>query len=141
MERENKAKYGGIQLLYVAIICIILGCSCPDQKPCPDCEDCPDAPLIDSNVICDLCMENYKLTAFHFWSSIKIVRMIEIINYYYHSKNEIDSLISLMNIYENYLDSLKGSKIFDNMIIKGDTLRNVEAVFDEETGKPKLVIK
>lgn len=122
---------------------------------------------IDSNAICKLCMSNFIVRAEEIWDSVRAVRyeqialrseedsikisilkqeaLDEVTEYREASIFQVDTMrgnfLTFRAHWLDVLDSLKRSKIYDNMIIRGDTIANSEARFDSITGKPYLILK
>lgn len=159
-EEKKQAIVGKIMtILFVGLVVFIIAHSCRnDKKPCPECPDCPECPKVDSSAICQACADDFRQDALAYWDSIKQVRTLEIDTLLdaaiqeatAYRENAIYQVDTMRDNYlawcadtiqgiNDYFDSLKDLKVYDNMIYYGDSLNPAKAEFDSITGKPKLI--
>lgn len=117
-------------LIAVSIMSLL---SCNEQKKCPECPS-------------DFDVDSAKAAIFTYRDSVisalKEAAIMEVDEYMEAAIYQVDTMRS--NMFQErdriiaLLDSIENK---DNMIIKGDSLHDVEVIFDEITGKPKLIFK
>lgn len=98
---------------------------------CPECPECPEMPTQE--------FEEYII---HYWDSVKTHAEGEIDSFKIMAQYQVDTMRANMFTERDrmvaFIDSLKGSKIYGNLIIYEDN-KIAKAIFDEETGRPIIV--
>lgn len=125
-----------------------------------DCPDCPEPKQIDSAAVCNSCYYEFLEDANSHWDSVKTVKMYILDSLHNAAMQEVtqyreSSIYQIDTMRENYLswcadtlqginryfDSLKKTKIYDNLIIHGNSIIEPEGVYFDSTGKPFIRFK
>lgn len=143
MEKERKPKIvilmEGLLLGGIASLLFIFAMQCKSSKvpTVIDCDDCPPQysppPIPDTvyvEVTCYECLDSMRQKIMHEIDSITNL------NDSIFERRESD-----LNSYAAKLDSLRNTRIYDNLIIHADSTKAARAEFDPNTGKPVLIFE
>lgn len=124
----------------LTLITLIFLISCKNDCPkCPDPVQCPErgsAEACPPELVCPSCIEAFRFYTENYWDSVRSAAIYQVDTIRANMLAERDRIVS-------FLDSMVGTKIYDNMYIYADTLvgHEAKAYFDSITNKPILIIK
>lgn len=146
-------------LLTTFLALIVSVISCNNSKDCPP-EETKIVYIHDTITIipspeevCEACLSGFEAYTIFYWDSIQDDRQSELEIYAQEQQRKTDSAKNHWNdifnqradslrLYALKLDSLKNTRIYDNLIIHSDSITGrARAEFDSETGKPVLIFE